>query len=91
VTVDVAVKMDWRYFESLAGVLWAKRGFQCHQTLPRTTTGTTTTLGQFQFHNFSNGVTGATTQLREFGFTTLSTGKRCTTTTVGTSTFTTCY
>jgi len=32
VTIEMAMKMDWRYFEILTGVLWAKRGFQCYQT-----------------------------------------------------------
>lgn len=32
VTLDVALRMDWRYFEALANVLWTKQGFVCYQT-----------------------------------------------------------
>jgi hypothetical protein len=32
VTLDMALRMDWRYFESLANVLWSKQGFDCYQT-----------------------------------------------------------
>jgi hypothetical protein len=32
VTLDIALKMDWRYFECLANVLWSKRGYRCYQT-----------------------------------------------------------
>jgi len=32
VTLDMALRMDWRYFECLANVLWSKRGYRCYQT-----------------------------------------------------------
>jgi len=32
VTLDMALRMDWRYFEGLAAVLWAKRGFEVYCT-----------------------------------------------------------
>jgi hypothetical protein len=32
VTLDKALRMDWRYFECLANVLWSKRGYRCYQT-----------------------------------------------------------
>jgi len=32
VTVDMAMGMEWQYFEGLVNVLWSKRGFQCYQT-----------------------------------------------------------
>ncbi len=28
VTLEMALRMEWRYFEGLAGALWAKRGFE---------------------------------------------------------------
>ena len=43
--------------------------------MPETTTSTTTRIGQFQFHNFSDGVSGTTTQIGQFGFTSLSNGE----------------
>jgi hypothetical protein len=32
VTLDVALRMDWRYFEGLVTVLWRKQGFDCRLT-----------------------------------------------------------
>ena len=32
VTLDMVLRMDWRYFECLANVLWSKRGYRCYQT-----------------------------------------------------------
>ena len=32
VTLDLALQMEWQYFECLASVLWSKRGYTCHLT-----------------------------------------------------------
>jgi Holliday junction resolvase len=32
VSLDMALKMDWRYFECLIGVLWSKQGYACYYT-----------------------------------------------------------
>ncbi len=31
-TVEHALQMEWRHFECLAGVLWAKQGYRCYRT-----------------------------------------------------------
>jgi hypothetical protein len=32
VTLDVALRMPWNYFECLAGALWSKMGYACYRT-----------------------------------------------------------
>lgn len=32
VTLDVALRMPWNYFECLVGALWSKRGYACYRT-----------------------------------------------------------
>ena len=32
VLLDLALRMDWQYFECLAHVLWTKKGYQCYRT-----------------------------------------------------------
>lgn len=32
VTLDVALRMPWNYFECLAGALWSKKGYACYRT-----------------------------------------------------------
>ena len=32
VSIGMALQMSWQHFECLAGVLWAKRGYECYRT-----------------------------------------------------------
>jgi HJR/Mrr/RecB family endonuclease len=32
VSLDMALRMDWKHFECLTGVLWSKRGYECYRT-----------------------------------------------------------
>lgn len=57
----------------------------------RSANETTTRIGHFQFHNFSNDVSDSSMQIGNSTFHNFSNGTNCTTTRIGTYEYTNCY